>query len=68
MIKEYSITTTFANGEQFEFVYKNYYEALKDYYLFVRSVRPVLCTLWQEDRDGISIIKEYRKENKKYAR
>lgn len=67
MIKEYSVTSTLANGEQTEFTYKNYCEALKDFNLFVKSVRPEHCTLWEENRDGIRIIKEYRKEIKKYA-
>lgn len=61
MIKEYSITSKLANGETTEFVYNNYVSALKDFNLFVRSVRPDSCTLWEEDRDGIRPIKEYRK-------
>ena len=61
MIKEYSITSKLANGETTEFVYNNYINALKDFNLFVRSVRPDSCTLWEEDRDGIRSIKEYRK-------
>lgn len=64
MIKEYSVTSKLANGETTEFVYKNYIEALKDFNLFVRSVRPESCTLWEEDRDGIRPIKEYRKPRK----
>ena len=68
MIKEYTITSTLANGEQTEYVFKNYIQALKTFNMFVYSVRPNVCTLWEEDRDGIRAVKQYRKENKKNAR
>ena len=68
MIKTYYVSCIFCNGEQSEYQYNTYAKALKDFNLFVYSVRPESCTLWEEDRDGVRVVKEYRKEIKKYAR